>query len=851
MTGALFDIWIYFALMVALSSVAGCRLVRWFPWSKEAQAAYLDRFTGLALAPLLIGVVAIIALLIFPKATHGTHIIAIAVMLSGIALVGGVGGKAPVALCRPTHLSRTEYACVLLLCGAAFWLITDALIIPLTQNDALEYTTVGRELYLARTLDAYPLLNPETNASGFYGPWTHPPLYVVLIYVTHLLQGNADAPTLMRLIAPWCALVATGLVFALGKLENRRAALLGAVMFLLTPLFFLGADSGLIDALPVLGSALMLALLMGLSGRALWVGAVQGFVIGLALWTHSQAILLLPLMAAGIVLRHGITRWRIIIPQMMAVLVLACLIAIWPYLRNLELFGAFISDTPKVFALEQLNWKDYFAYNRGITSLTAKIQYGLFKGLSAVEAYSIIFWLMLCGIVYYFRRFLPLRNVWRVWMDGQIMPEPRVIYCAIFLSGVYLSGVLASIIVGVDLMIRNERYMLMMLPMAALIGSWFVNQLLTYLEYSRRRFVRIALIGVMSIGILIFAGQLLVLMAYRFSVHEISWRDLLEANETILLRQPGYGSIQYLRNQTETDSLVLSLRPADMYYAKRRMISYLDPRLLPFYSEKDPVKGLQILKDLGIQYVQVSDYFLPPAYNSTLMEILARPDLSSLVYNNIDPQTFLRGRMYHEDLVMDMFQKNLFNHLYALTPEKNLRRTKSEIFAPPHYPWMKFQNWVIGGRKPILNISNGVRDFRGPISTLELPLKLFQRERMDAIALGNAKALLQRHTPTDLLHVSEHKKYVLDVMLKGNGNVTFWVIQYDGNGQALRYENSSDAGEKVMIGDFVLSKASPQKQFLRRIPMLPHARYLQIGIEHLGNSWIEIKHAELITYEHK
>lgn len=845
------DIWLYFLLVVLVSSAASCALMRRLPWNQAAREAYLDRFTGLALAPLLLGLCAILVLGFLPGASHGTHIIAIVSLLVGMTVIGRTGGQPLFPLRKLATLSDIEKTCVLLLCLIVLGLLTNALIIPLTQNDALEYATVGRELYAVRALNAYPLLNPETDVSGFYGPWTHPPLYVALIYVTHLLQGNADAPTLMRLIAPWCAIMCTGLVFALGNLVNFRTALLSSLVFLLTPLFFLGADSGLIDALPVLGSALMLAVLLGFTGKPTLVGALQGVVLGLTLWTHSQAILLIPLMIAGIALLYGVKHWRAALPQIIIMITITMVVASWPYLRNLELFGTLISDTPKVFALEQLGWKDYFAYNRGINTMTAKIQYGLFKGLSALEAYSLTFWVMLAGIVYYFTRVLPLRSVWSVWMDAREMPQPKAVYCAIFLVGAYLLGVLLSIIVDVDLMIRNERYMLMILPMAALIAGWFLHQVLSYMSQQKHGIMRSFIIYAIICGTLAYIGELGLFMVYRFSVNDINWSDMMKKNETILLQTSGYGSLKYLREETPEDTLVLSMRPADMYYAKRRMISYLDPRLVPFYSEKDPAKAVRLLKGLGIRYVQVSDYFLPPLYNSALMEILARPDLSSLVFDNIDPDNFSRGQLYQKRLVINMLRKNQFNHIYELTPEKSTTAGGRINFAQPHYPWIEFKSWVIGGRKPFLNIMNITRDFKGPVSKLDLPLKLFQRGRLNTIAVGSLELMDGMNIPKDLIRISDQKEYVADIELKGEGNVAFWIIQYDANGQALRYDRTHIGGEKVLIGDYVLSKTAPQKRFLRRIPTLPEAHYLQVGIEHAGNSWIKVIRAELIAYQQR
>ena len=96
-----------------------------------------------------------------------------------------------------------------------------------------------------------------------------------------------------------------------------------------------------------------------------------------------------------------------------------------------------------------------------------------------------------------------------------------------------------------------------------------------------------------------------------------------------LRRSPAYRAAEFLRRETPSDSIVLSLKPADMYYAERTMVSYLDPRLLDFYAARDQSTAYAALRRLKVRYIHMPDYSLPPIYNSQLEALVAECVLSA------------------------------------------------------------------------------------------------------------------------------------------------------------------------------------------------------------------------------
>ena len=182
--------WTWMLAAVLTSSLAGLSLVRLVPWSEAASNARMPLAFGMAVAPLLLGFLSILALGIFPGKSHSFHL---TVVFSGLFALGLIGLSV-----RPyqklTKMDNHEsygiisWIFVFLLIAWVIGLLADTLFMPLTQNDSLEYATVGRLLFELRSLSAYPAIDPTLGSSGFFGPWTHPPLYPALIYFTNLLQ---------------------------------------------------------------------------------------------------------------------------------------------------------------------------------------------------------------------------------------------------------------------------------------------------------------------------------------------------------------------------------------------------------------------------------------------------------------------------------------------------------------------------------------------------------------------------------------------------------------------------------------------------------------------------------------
>ncbi|MBL8348636.1 MAG: hypothetical protein JNN03_24630 [Rubrivivax sp.] len=796
-------------LLMGLASGAGLALVGAWPWAAAARTSGVALAAGLASAPLLAGLAMVAALWAWPGAAPRAQAACVFGVLGVIALAGWVTGATRRCFVAAGDLVPRGPAAVLTW-GFFVALLVDSLAVPLIQNDALEYATVGRILFDTRDIASYPVLQPQQHTSGFYGPWTHPPLYVSLLTLGFAIQGTSEHPLLMRLVAPWCLAGAAACVAALARWANPARpsdGALAAVLLVSTPMLFLGSASALIDALPVLGLTLAFTALTALAGpwwqRALGLGAM----LGLALWTHSQAVLVLLLTLPLLLVQPqpGRRRWLSRLPAAGLTGALAGAVALAigaaPYVRNMGLFGSPISDNPIVFALPSLDWASYFKVQRGLASPAELVQYGLLKPWFAVEAYALVFWLALFALpAWWVQRRQPLALL----HDEAAQLRPL----ALGVVGLYLAGAVVAALLGIDLMVRNERYMLILLPAAALLAAGALNG-------PRLRGALVLLIGL----------QLAVLVTYRLSQLSAERgavrggeRTAAAGSESVRLqRWAPYAAVEYLRVQTPGSSIVFSMKPADMFYAGRTMVSYLDPRLLPFYAEREAGPAAKRLRDLGVSHVHLPDYWLPPVHNSALEALLADPALAELA-----------------------FEANGYQ-IYRLLDAPGASAAAACGEPLTFGDWQRGREFLLGGRKNLRRVALGSAPLAsGAESRSWNPTPVFLRETntvlraevaLPAPAALPARAAASAAPPAG---TAPTREWLLRLELAGEGYVQA-IIRPRGAGGVPR-----------LVADRPLAAERGAQVVQRRLRIDAAAQRLELRLEHRADSRLRVLSAALI-----
>ncbi len=801
-----------FGALIALSSLSGLLVSKALPWGEQAETSSLARATGFALGPFFLGLGAVVAMGFFRGASHGAHL---AITIAFLAFVGAGGliirrtagrtSHKPVLEKRPLMPVEWGYAAAISL--AAVVLVVLSIFVPLTQNDALEYAMVARELYATRDLLSYPVLNPETNVTGIYAPWTHPPFYVALMYVAEIVQGHAEAPGLVRLISPWFLLSGAYLTYALGAQVSRATGLAASLIFMSPPLFFLGAGQSLLDPLPVLGLTLIIATVCGMSTGPLFFGAIVGMFLGISLWTHSQAILFLPLAMAAVAVERGLRNFRAIVIAVAALLVVALIVGGWPYWRNVEVFGTPISDNPAVFALPNLHWEEYFSINRGLGSIVAQVQYGVLKGWFSPEAYGLIFWGLAVGLVVFLweRRRTSIPKLVMQGARGGDRAE-ALLWLLVALLFAYLAGVVLSLLLGIDHMIKNERYLLVTLPVVSILCAHGYEKLRTS-SLSQLLPLRFLLAGALPV---LLSLQFSVLLAYQAAKHEITVGNLLSPLEGKLFRAPEYALLRQPLAGLTDQSVVLSMKPSDMYYGRGRVISYLDPRLLPFYTETDESVAYQRLVDLGVTHIHAPDYGLPPLYNSSLHSIVRDPALTSLAAQTAAGQIYRLGTD-------------------RLNPDSPV------VISPDARPWTISQSITLMGRKGFARSSTGTEALEGSAYSGGLPYDLFRRHWLTTAATGVSSDGLPDESSR--IPVEPSQQYALDLRISGTGFVKLVVLQFAANDDI----RSGSRADSLQATTFELSPQQAERQYGYRFLTGPSTDRIAIAVETAGRSFIRIE----------
>jgi hypothetical protein len=664
--------------VVILASFSGMGVAGRANWLKSELFSGLPLAVGMGFAPFLLGLAAVLALRFAPGASHAEHFWIVLALLAPLA---ALGYNPAVTALRRLHCGGAWYSPPLLAAlAAASLLVFVTLFTPLTQNDALEYEIIVERIFDLRSLASYPMLHAESEPSGFFAPWTHPPLFPALLYFAKLMNPAAQMPALERLIGPWTLILCGLLSASLARLCGFRAGALAFAATLTPPLVFLGAANGLIDSLAMLGFALPMCLVAAgvRSGERLAI--LTGLALGAGVWAHSQSILLFPLVMCAALIRDRIMtagfRWRPLAQTAAAALAVGA----WPYLSNFLLFGAPVSDDRALLATLQRDWVSYFEIDRGLSTWSSKIIYGLLKMITAPEAYGAVF--LLAGVsAAALMRKSPWRRA-RYALSASLGEQKRLMALtpALFIL-LYLLGVCVTLLAGYVTLVKNERYFLLILPAAAVLAAGLPGLAAGNAPHFSK-FAGWALSGLLLI-------QAVFLTAYALDRNLILNRQFGQPLETTLRARGEFALAYYLREHTPAQAVVLSLKPADMFYAKRKMVSHLDPRLAKFYASSTPQAAREELARLDVRFVHVPSYAMPTFYNSPLKQILADPGQASLRFENNDGQ------------------------IYELVASQR-RVTKLVIATPGEWPWEQAQGIVFGSRKRIGRLTGGFTSVAGP-----------------------------------------------------------------------------------------------------------------------------------------
>lgn len=828
---------------IGVSSIVAVCLAHKIPWRQNFLRGPVPLAMGVAAAPFILGILTCAVLTVFSGWPTWQH----RIILFGILVVGAmfllVRFRADQLESKKqdeipfSAAERVALICLLLTIGSvAVW----TWLIPLLENDALEYGLVGREIYEAASLRVYPLVESAASVSGFTGPWTHPPLYPALIYLTYAVTGAGAGGVMSKSIGLWFFLGAIFATFGLARSHSRLAGLVAATILASTPLLASGASGGAIDPIPVAAIVLIIAAISSIRFEAKSSGIWIGLIIGMTLWSHSQAILYLPIIWISYLIINNLRIGWEEFATLLGATFLALAMTSYPYARNIDIYGSLISDMPAALTAKSLHWEDYIKFSRGLDGWGSVLQYGVLKGLFIPMSFGASFWLLGFACLWLGTRYMVVRHpkLDNILGYKSAFTAIRISKFSIGMLLVYFAGTVMSTLVGTDLMVKNDRYLLVMLPPLAIVGGigfadfvafsrsqWSIAKKSKYwIIFGKMWYGLFIIHGLIFLGVvnwynlnritLINQGQLTLVDVLQIKfmelmgsnesskVEDINIRWRLKAEElsediNILVRSNDLGG---------AEGLTFATRPADFFYSGRRMLSYISPESKLLYDAESVPQLRERISELGIRFIQVTNYLIPPISNSKLMLLLADRNLAIL----------------RED--------DDFNQLYEIN-SSSLKQEKSEYILGRHdlsdLLWLDrlefgVQNlrWRIPSSMKLI--------YRFPYSG-NSNIRLFAREisrTMESGVLDFSQVIID----------NDDEEYLLDLEMSGEGYVKIWLSSEEVAGQRRR-----------LLGDVVLSSSSPTMLFKRRFKVRGVGPRFRIFVERLGTTRLTLDRGEVVV----
>lgn len=802
-----------FVFVVLLSSFCGISIAYAANWKQIAWRNRVPFFFGIALGPFLLGISLVLSLSLLPNANPWYHLLSSCLLLCLISLGFYFRKNKSV---RPTQDAKRDIVLGTISFSVLVvaWLVTlayNTLAIPLVANDALEYMMVAASIYEHPTISTYPLLDPSDSPHGFYAPWTHPPLYVALLYSAMTIQGGWESTTLPSMIAAWSLAALAGLTFSAAATRSLIAGALATTMLFSTPLLFSGATEAMLDALPALGLFSVTIVLVFHARSGFNRNILAGVTLGLALWSHSQAIVFLPLIAALIIASNGLASWRNSTKEILTTIGTSLLIGGAPYFNNYLVFGAVISDTPIVFAIPSLEWDEYFEVARNLDSPVSMIQYGLLKGWFKVSSFGIIFWSALLAIPLVVRvlRQIGLSRALKSGIDVAEETDELLLKLTIVVM-VFLGGTGLSQLLGSDIIVKNDRYFLATIAPLAVLTAFGIERAFYVLNSSLVNVNQLATIkeaAALAFGLVVgFAWISFLYMGYSVHLRYYidKWRDDSPSqtiSEYYFGLLPSLSAVKWANENVPASNTILAARPSDFYYSTNRMISYLDPRMVGVYGASNRSEAHRRLLDMGVEYIHTPGYQLPVVYNSHIQSLLADPQLAELVFDRSGAQ------IYH--LRDAATRPSVVKHSLIASENQQWEKTtlpKSALLIPF---WSKTPD-----------------SWRGPTSsTTDKWLGFF----------SNGYTTTLRYASDNKFPLVPGKEYILRVELTGRALVTI---------ELNLHPSSSE--NRIIFGEFPMRRVNEAFVFERRFIAPQRQQDFELSITHHGASNIELVAADLI-----
>ncbi len=488
-----------FPIVIGIIGMLGSFLVACLAFAAVFQKARFPFEDPLAnfIAALALGPIAIAWLLwlLFMFLPHQPYFYYVVLVLLPFVLVNGVlykdvlhifGGIKDGLSCVFHRKNRgddqSDWPVILIWLGGAILLIATAVQIfgmPLMASDPLEYASLSEVIYQDRSMEHYPLA--PSNEQGFYARSSHPPAFHMMIVYSYIWQGGGGSSRLLRLIEfhylfAFVALLALTTFKAMPPGKSRNMAVALSLLFTMSVPFYVSLVTAFhIDPIRIplflTGMVFVAALLeregawekqadreKGLSlkdGRLFSSPVIlTGISVGFGMFAHSIGILLLPFAQGAYFITTHSTFWR-----RCAICTVFGLTALFvgsgQYVQNTIEFGVPFHDSEPIWELPQVDHKTDVRYRRDLVDVRQRVHNGLLAWIFKNGVFGGLHTLAVLSLLFFWRS---------IWANryGRVMLLGAIQFYAIAVITMSLS---------VDIVIKNIRYMLTLMPFLVVLAS--------------------------------------------------------------------------------------------------------------------------------------------------------------------------------------------------------------------------------------------------------------------------------------------------------------------------------------------------------------------------------------------
>lgn len=354
-----------------------------------------------------------------------------------------------------------------------------SILIPLHENDAVQYYLYAKMFFEQKSLAFYPTVDISTF-SDFYAVASHPLGFVGLHYWGLLVHGNSSLGVINYFINVFYVICTYMLFSQVLSKASMQVKALAMLLLISNPTYFINGYLHGIDVIRIYFLLAAVCCLIRLDYKDVKAQIIVAFMAALSMYTHSVNILFtLPFCG----LTYLILSKDLMLTVRFGVICLSAFLIMDLYqpVKNYMVLGSFISDNMPVLNIESIGYNNHVFIASELFSYLDKILWGVFAPFTKLKAYALTCYPMVVFlIVMYFSK--------AVREDVCSRYNNMILVIGILIV-FYMAIVILSLLMNMHVFVANNRYYTTIMPFIYILGALvlecnnnkkFINEKSTY-----------------------------------------------------------------------------------------------------------------------------------------------------------------------------------------------------------------------------------------------------------------------------------------------------------------------------------------------------------------------------------